>query len=113
MDVKKTIQEVSEGMAELGAGIPDVMQGFEEVHKAVIKDGALSAKEKELMCLAIAIAVRCSYCIAFHVADALKAGATREEIEETIGTAILMGGGPAVAYGTEALDILNQLSENN
>lgn len=95
-------------MGELGNGIPATMQAFGGLHHAATADGAVDPKTKELIALGIAIAVRCDGCIAFHVNDALKAGATRQEIVETIGVAILMGGGPAVMYGSEALEALNQ-----
>jgi AhpD family alkylhydroperoxidase len=71
-------------------------------------EGALSTKVKELIALAIAITVRCDGCIAYHVHDARKAGATRQELVETIGVAVMMGGGPSVMYGAEALEALNQ-----
>lgn len=60
--------------------------------------------------MAIAIAMRCDGCIAFHVRDAIKAGATRDEVLETIGVAIVMGGGPSVVYGVEAQEALEQFS---
>jgi len=60
------------------------------------------------MALAISIAVRCDGCIAYHVHDALKAGATGVEIRESIGVAVLMGGGPALMFGAEALEALRQ-----
>lgn len=53
-------------------------------------------KAKELMALSIAVCVRCDGCIAYHVHDALEAGASRDEIAEAIGVAVLMGGGPSV-----------------
>ena len=84
------------------------MKAFASLHKASIADGALSSKTKELISLGIAITVRCEGCISYHVHDALKAGATAEEIVETIGVAILMGGGPAMVYGCEALEALEQ-----
>lgn len=68
----------------------------------------MSAKVKELLALAIAVTVRCDGCIAFHVQDALRAGATREEIVEGLGVAILMGGGPAVIYAAQALTAVDQ-----
>jgi len=43
------------------------MKGFNEVHHAATADGALSTKEKELIALGIAVAVRCSHCIVAHV----------------------------------------------
>jgi AhpD family alkylhydroperoxidase len=87
---------------------PDTMAGFMQLHKAGSTDGALSAKEKELIALAIGIVVRCDGCIAFHVHDAIKAGATHDEIVDAIGVAILMGGAPAVVYGSQALEALKQ-----
>lgn len=98
-------------MADLGKEIPGTMGNFSKLHEAAIKDNALSSKTKELIALGIAITVRCNGCIAFHVNDALKAGAGREEILETIGVAVLMGGGPSVVYGSEALEALNQYQD--
>lgn len=100
-------------MQAAGQEIPEQMQAFSQLHKVASKDGALSQSNKELIALGIAIAVRCDGCIAFHINDALKAGCTRAEIMETIGVSILMGGGPAVMYGCEALAALNQFSEVN
>jgi AhpD family alkylhydroperoxidase len=104
-------QKLRELMGALGKEIPDTMGAFVQLHKAAAASGALDAKTKELISLAIAITVRCNGCIAFHVHDALKAGAVREEIVETIAVAILMGGGPSVVYGTEALEALNQFEK--
>ena len=82
-----------------------------KLHSAASEDGVLDTKTKELIALGIAIAIRCDGCIAFHVCDALSAGATEEEILETIGSAILMGGGPAVMYGCEAWEALKQFKK--
>lgn len=92
----------------LGKAIPGTMSGFGQLNKQTMKDGALSAMTKELIALAIAITVRCDGCIAYHVHDAVNAGATREEIAEAISVAVLMGGGPSVIYGSEALNALEQ-----
>jgi len=102
------LAEIQQAMAALGGEIPGTMAAFMGLHKAAASDGALSAKVKELLALAIAVTVRCDGCIAFHVHDALKAGATREELVEALGVAILMGGGPAVIYATEALNAVDQ-----
>ena len=104
----KKFEEVSKQMEKLGGKIPATMSGFGALHKASVADGALSSKTKELIALGIAIAVHCDGCIAFHVHDALKGGATAEEILETIGVAICMGGGPALVYGCEAMEALEQ-----
>ena len=104
-------EELEQQMARIGQAIPGTMQGFSAMHKAGVADGALSAKTKELIALGIAITVRCDGCIAYHVHDALKAGAVEDEIMETIGVAILMGGGPSVVYGCDAVEALRQFSE--
>lgn len=95
-------------MGELKGEILTVMEGFGKLHHAAVADGVLGPKTKELVALGIAISVRCEGCISFHVHDALKAGATRPEIVETIGVAILMGGGPSLMYGVEAYEALGQ-----
>jgi len=56
-------------------------------------DGALDRKTKELIALGIAIATRCDGCIGFHMEALVRLGATREELEETLGMTIYMGGG--------------------
>ena len=92
-------------MGELGAGIPNTMKCFSSLHhSAGTGNGTMDGKVKELIALGIAIAIRCEGCIAFHTHDALKAGASEQEIMETIGVAILMGGGPSVMYGCEAFE---------
>lgn len=107
----KLFEQVQKSMGEYGKVSPEIMEGFQELHHAASTEGALNAKEKELIALAIGIAVRCDGCIAFHVHDALKAGATEAEIADAIGVAILMGGGPAVVYGSAALEALKQFKE--
>ncbi|OZV69811.1 carboxymuconolactone decarboxylase family protein [Winogradskyella aurantia] len=107
-DYSKNYNDLSKLMNELGTKIPSTMKSFEELHKASISQGALSVKTKELIALGIAITVRCDGCIAFHVHDALESGASSQEILETIGVAVLMGGGPAVVYGCEAMEALEQ-----
>ncbi|MBE9485998.1 MAG: carboxymuconolactone decarboxylase family protein [Desulfuromonadales bacterium] len=95
-------------MNKLGKELPGPMSGFVQLHQGAVAKGALGTKTKELIALAIAITVRCDGCISFHVHDALKAEATREEIVEAIGVAVLMGGAPSAVYGSEALEALGQ-----
>jgi AhpD family alkylhydroperoxidase len=102
--------ELRSGYRELGTVIPEVMKGFGDLHRAAMSDGVLDRATKELIALAIGIAARCEGCIALHVADAVRAGATREQVHEAIGVAVLMGGGPASVYATEALAALQQFA---
>jgi AhpD family alkylhydroperoxidase len=101
-------KHLEERLTQLGRELPGPMTGFARLRKKAAEDGALSTKTKELMALAIGIAVRCEGCIAYHVHDAVKAGATRQELLETIGVAIMMGGGPALMYAAHALDAIEQ-----
>ncbi|WP_440956700.1 carboxymuconolactone decarboxylase family protein [Methanosarcina sp. Mfa9] len=102
---------MNEKMAAMTAQIPGVMNALGGLHSEVVRDGALSARTKELMMVGIAVALRCEYCLWKHVPEAVKMGATREEILEAVSTAILMAGGPAVAYGSVVvLEILDELN---
>lgn len=95
-------------MVRLGRELSGPISGFASLHKAATTKGALDTKAKELIALGIAVAVRCDSCISFHVHDALAAGATRAEVLETLGVAVMMGGGPAAMYACDAFAALEQ-----
>ncbi|KAA5605502.1 carboxymuconolactone decarboxylase family protein [Roseospira marina] len=103
-------KDLSENMETCRKGIPDAWAGFSKMAAGASKDGALEAKTKELIALAIGIAIRCDGCIAFHTRSAIKYGATREEVLETISTAMYMGGGPSSVYGSLALEAYDQFA---
>lgn len=65
-------------------------------------------KTKELIALAISVAVRCDACITFHAKAAVKAGATDAEIAESMGIAVYMGAGPSVMYAAQTLEAVAQ-----
>lgn len=104
-------KELGSWMGKLGEAAPGTMQGFGALQKATLSDGALGSKTKELIALGIAITVRCDGCISYHVHDSLKAGASKAEIVETVGVAVLMGGGPSVVYGIEAMQAVEQFEK--
>lgn len=101
-------QHLEDRLAQFGREMPGPMTGFARLHKKAVEDGALSAKVKEMMALAISIAVGCEGCIAYHTHDAIKAGATRAELLETIGVGVMMSGGPGSIYAAHALDAVDQ-----
>ena len=105
---KDIMQAFSDGNRGMKKALPNVMKAFGEVGSEALKDGALDHKQKELIALAIGIHAQCEYCIAIHVKKCLDAGATREEIAEACGVAILMGGGPAMTYATEVFNALDE-----
>ena len=110
-DYPAHFRELGEWMQKLGQALPETMTAFGALHEASIAKGALDSKTKELIALGIAISVRCDGCISYHIHDAMKAGAKADEIAETVGVAVLMGGGPSVVYGIEAMQALSQYQE--
>ena len=104
-------RDVTAQMRNLRDGAPEVMKAFANIAQAASAPKALDAKTKELIALAISVAIRCDDCIGFHVKAALKHGATREEVMETLGMAIYMGAGPSVMYATHALDAFAEFQE--
>jgi len=101
-------QHLDKRLAQLGRELPGPMTGFARLRKKAVQEETLSAKTKELMALAIGIAIHCDGCIAYHAHDAILAGATRQELLETMGVAVMMGGGPAAIYAAHALDAIEQ-----
>jgi AhpD family alkylhydroperoxidase len=101
-------EQLEERLAQLGRELPGPMTGFARLHRRAVQEGALPAKVKEMMALAISIVLGCEGCIAYHVHDAVEAGATRAELLETIGVGLLMGGGPGSIYAAHALEVIEQ-----
>jgi len=103
-------RELTAQIRNLRGDTPEVMKAFGNIAQAALAPKALDSKTKELIALAVAVAVRCDDCIGFHVKAALSQGATRAEIVDALGMAIYMGAGPSVMYATHALDALAQFS---
>jgi AhpD family alkylhydroperoxidase len=110
-DYPEITKRISNNMKVLRKDISDTMQGFSAMAQAATKDGALDKKTKELIALAIGISTRCDGCIGFHTKALVDLGATKEEIEETLGMAIYMGGGPSLMYAADAMLAYEQFTE--
>jgi AhpD family alkylhydroperoxidase len=104
------IKERSGQLRALRSGAPEVMKAFSGLAQAALAPKALDGKTKELVALGIAVAIRCDDCIGFHIKAALDQGASRDEVLETLGTAIYMGAGPAVMYANHALEAFEQFA---
>lgn len=102
--------EVVAGIGLIREGAPDATKAFANLSVAATAAKALDSKTKELMALAIGIAVHCDGCVAYHTRAAWKHGASRQEIAETVAMAIYMGGGPAAVYGADALRAYDEFS---
>ena len=101
---------VSAGLATLRAGTPEVMKSFGDLGRAATAGGVLDKKTKELIALALSVAARCDPCIGFHMQTLVKLGATRQEIDETLGVATYMGGGPSLMYAAHAVAAFDEFS---
>ena len=109
-DWKSANHSLSQAITIYRRDAPDVAAAFSGLAQAATKPGALDPKTKELIALAIGIAGRCDGCVGFHTQAAIRHGASRAEVLETIGVAIYMGGGPSYVYGAAALDAFDQLN---
>ena len=110
MDWKDFLRDTNRELAALRPAMPEASAGFAALARGATGDGALDHKTKELIALAIGVSARCDACIGLHVKAAIRLGATREEVAETIAMCVYMGGGPALMYGARALDAYDQLS---
>ena len=104
------IHDINASLAPFRKAQPDAMAGFGQLARASMTDGAISAKNKELIALAIGITQRCSGCIGFHVKALHKLGCSRAELEEMLAVCVYMGGGPALMYAAEAIKAWETLS---
>ncbi len=95
-------------LPKLRAEAPDVTRAFGGLHVAVMKDGRLAARDKELIALAVGLAQGCTECIYLHAEGALKAGASREQVLEAAGVAVMMAGGPAFVHLPQVLEAVEQ-----
>jgi AhpD family alkylhydroperoxidase len=100
-------------MRPVRAAMGDVVKNFGTLHQAAMKPGALSLVEKELIAMSIGLSVRCENCIYAHIAAAMKAGATREQVLEAAGVAVLMQGGPTYTYLPRVMEALDVLAEQH
>ncbi len=89
------------------------MQPFSSFLKSVEEKGALDTKTKELISVSLSIATRCKWCIAFHVKNALDAGAASDEVMEACFVAVLMAGGPALMYTQLAVKAIEEFKRSD
>lgn len=95
---RELLNELQNGLKKFGSDHPKESKAFMNFIGAAANPGALDAKTKELISTAISIFTRCEYCTVSHVYQALKAGASREELEEAAITAMTFGGTSSLAY---------------
>ncbi|WP_146908445.1 carboxymuconolactone decarboxylase family protein [Arenimonas daejeonensis] len=104
------VDDLNKAIAALRGGAPGPMKAFGGLAREALAPGQLDVKTKELIAIAIAIATRCDGCVGFHVKAAIRAGASREEVLETVSMAIYMGAGPSMIYAAETLRAFDEFA---
>jgi len=87
-------------LSTIGGKTPDAMKAFQDYSQAATADGAIPRKYKELMALAVGLTTQCNYCLEIHRKEAMAAGATEEELAETVHVAAALRAGAAMTHGT-------------
>jgi len=110
--MKDKLHEAEKIMETLGEEYPRLQGPFGVLKRHTVEeDGALTAKTKKMIALAVALAAGCDYCIAIHTKGALDAGATKDELIEAGYVAVLMAGGPALTYMSSLLKAIDEFSK--
>ena len=91
--------------------VPEAARAFKAFGQAVFADGALPAKAKQIIAVAVAHVTQCPYCIQGHTRAAMQQGATAEEIMEAIWVAAEMRAGGAYAHSALALDTIAHMQD--
>ncbi|MDQ3698382.1 MAG: arsenosugar biosynthesis-associated peroxidase-like protein [Gemmatimonadota bacterium] len=94
---------------EISRGAPPLAQKFFDWYGAVFAEGALTAREKSLIALAVAHAVQCPYCIDAYSKDALEKGSNLDEMTEAVHVAAAIRGGASLVHGVQMLNHVDEL----
>lgn len=108
---KELIKHLNPPLAAFRKEAKDTMAGFDAMSQAAMAAGTVSALDKELIAMAIAVATRCEGCIAYHVRTLVRLGVTREQINEVLAVAVYMGGGPSLMYAGEVKHAFEEFSQ--
>jgi AhpD family alkylhydroperoxidase len=84
-----------------------VYESFLQMEGATYVDGALPKKSKELIAVGISVVIDCESCMEWHITQAARDGATKEEVLEAVEVAMEMAGGPATASARFALEVMD------
>lgn len=94
----------------ISEGSPELAEKFFAYYQAVFADGALSAREKALIALAVSHTVQCPYCIDAYTKESLQQGADLEQMTEAVHVATAIRGGASLVHGLQMLDQAKKLS---
>jgi len=113
MKIKRTVSEFQQYRSEMNEKI--LTSGFNDYKKFFALDnkaymaGALPAKTKEFMGLVASMVLRCNDCILYHLHRSVEEGATREELNEAMNIALIVGGSIVIPHLRYAFEMLDEL----
>jgi AhpD family alkylhydroperoxidase len=108
LDWKQYRQQLFGRISEIATLAPDSVKGYQTLSNAGKKTNHLDAKTRELIAVAVAVSLRCDGCIAVHSAEAVKLGATKEEIAEALGVSIALNAGATMVYSARVMDAIDK-----
>ena len=106
-DWKNDVAHVKKSFGALGKKYPKMLQAYGALGAAAAEGNVLDAKTRELIALAVAVTTRCESCIGVHADEAVKAGATEEEVAAALAMSIALNAGAAYTYSLRALEAYN------
>ena len=96
--------QINAAVKEMATANPDIVKAYAGLNQANAKSTRIDAKTRELIALGVAITLRCDGCINAHTDAAIKAGATKEEVVDALGVAIMVNAGAAMVYSARTID---------
>jgi AhpD family alkylhydroperoxidase len=107
MDWNAYRDQVNAAVREISTANPEIVKAYAGLSHANAKSTHIDAKTRELIALAVAVTLRCDGCINAHTDAAIKAGASKEEMVDALGVAIMVNAGAAMVYSARTIDAFN------
>jgi AhpD family alkylhydroperoxidase len=104
MDWNAYRDQIAATVKEMSAANPELVKAYTGFHHANSNSTRLDARTRELIALAVAVTLRCDGCITVHTDAAIKAGATKEEIIDALGVAVMVNAGATMVYSARTID---------
>ena len=96
--------------SNMGKNVPEMWKKFAEWYEHVFQEGALTAREKSLIALAVAHAIQCPYCIDAYAQDCLEKGSNKDQMTEAVHVAAAIRGGASLVHGVQMRNVVEKLS---
>lgn len=104
MDWNAYRDQINAAVRQMSTANPEIVRAYAGLSAANAKSKHMDAKTRELIALAVAVTLRCDGCINAHTDAAIKAGATKEEVVDALGVAIMVNAGAAMVYSARTMD---------